>query len=153
MLHNEYAGQDCSAARALEAVGERWTLLIVRDLLRGPARFGELERRLGVSKNVLTNRLEKLVALGIAERVPYDPARDWARYELTSKGRDLFPVVHALIAWGDAHLAPDGPPVTLEHACGHPAGHRVVCGACGDEVSAGTVRAVARRGFSPSPSR
>lgn len=146
MLRSEYVGQECSVARALEAVGERWTLLIVRELLRRPRRFAELERRLGIAKNVLSARLDKLVALGIVERVPYSAARDWNEYHLTAKGRDLFPVIHALMAWGDAHEAPDGAPAVFEHACGHPAGHKVVCEACGEEVTARDVRAIAGPG-------
>ena len=139
MLGTEYTGQTCSVARALEVVGERWTLLIVRELLLKSRRFSDLERRIGVSKNILSNRLDKLVRLGVVEAVTYEDARDWCRYELTEKGRALYPVISALMAWGDAYDAPDGPPAIVEHACGHPAGHRLVCEACGEPVDAHNV--------------
>ncbi len=142
MLGAEYADQNCSIARALEAVGERWTLLIIRELLLKGRRFSDLERRLAVSKNILGNRLAKLVALGIVEKVSYEMARGWNRYQLTDKGFALFPVIGALMAWGDAYDAPDGPPAIVEHACGHPAGHKIVCETCGEPVDAHTVQVV-----------
>lgn len=148
MLNSDYTGQNCSIARALEAVGERWTLLIVRELLRRPHRFAELERKLGIAKNVLTNRLEKLVDLRIVERTPYTEARDWNDYRLTRKGKDLFPVISALMAWGDRYLAPDGPPVIFEHDCGHATGHKLVCAYCGDDVVARSVKVIAGPGAS-----
>lgn len=140
MLNSDYRGQSCSIARALENVGERWTLLIVRELLRRPHRFAELERKLAVAKNVLTSRLDKLVKLEIVEKVPYTEARDWNDYRLTRKGQDLFPVISALMAWGDKHEAPNGPPVVLEHECGHAAGHKLVCAYCGDDIVPRAVR-------------
>jgi DNA-binding HxlR family transcriptional regulator len=134
MLKNDYDGQDCSVARALEVVGERWTLLIVRELLKQPSRFLELERTLGIAKNVLTNRLEKMVALEIVEKTSVSETRDWGEYRLTARGRDLFPVINALMAWGDTYAAPNGPPLLLVHKCGHLAGHRVVCECCGEDL-------------------
>ena len=146
MLNSEYTGQNCSIARSLEAIGERWTLLIVRELLRRPHRFAELERKLGIAKNVLTNRLDKLVDLGIVEKAPYTEARDWNDYRLTRKGKDLFPVISALMAWGDRYRAPDGPPVIFEHECGHAAGHKLVCAYCGDDVVPRAVKVIAGPG-------
>lgn len=140
VLQSDYRGQSCSIARALEDVGERWTLLIVRELLRRPHRFGELERKLGIAKNVLTTRLDKLLELQIVEKVPYTESRDWNDYRLTRKGKDLFPVISALMAWGDKYEAPDGPPVILEHECGHAAGHKLVCAYCGDDIVPRAVR-------------
>lgn len=148
MLKSDYFGQNCSIARSLEIVGERWTLLIVRELIRRPRRFAQLERSLGIAKNVLTARLEKLVELAVVEKVPYSNRRDWNEYRLTAKGRDLFFVVNALMAWGDVYEAPHGPPAVVEHACGHPAGHKVVCEGCGGEVTPTNVRIVAGPGFS-----
>lgn len=147
MLGSEYTSQDCSIARALEAVGERWTLLVVRELLRRPRRFVELERSLGIAKNVLAARLDKLVALGVAERAPTEDSGGWSAYRLTDKGLDLFPVVSALMAWGDAHFAPQGAPAVLEHVCGRAAGYRLVCTACDEPVDATTVRAVPGPGY------
>lgn len=148
MLVSDYKGQNCSVARALEVVGERWTLLIVRDLLAaGPLRFGELQHNLGVARNVLTDRLEKLVALGVIERHRYSEAREWYRYQLTEKGRELYPVISALMAWGDRHAAPDGPPAVIRHVdCGHPAGHAVVCAHCHGDLDARSVRLTAGPG-------
>lgn len=146
MLKNDYEGQNCSIARSLEAVGERWTLLVVRELLRRPHRFAELKGRLGIATNVLTIRLDKLVNDGIVEKVPYTEARDWNDYRLTRKGKDLFPVISALMAWGDKYEAPDGPPVIFRHECGHSAGHKLVCAHCGERVSPRAVRVVAGPG-------
>jgi DNA-binding HxlR family transcriptional regulator len=146
MLKSDYTGQNCSIAKSLEAVGERWTLLIIRELLRRPHRFAELEGRLGIAKNVLTDRLHKLVDLDIVEKAPYTEARDWNDYRLTRKGKDLFPVISALMAWGDKYDAPNGPPVIFEHECGHAAGHRVVCEHCGGGVVARAIRVTAGPG-------
>ena len=159
MLKNDYSDQDCSIARALEVVGERWTLLIVRELLKRPSRFLELQRALSIAKNILTNRLEKMAALGVIEKAPVVEGRDWGEYRLTSKGLGLFPVVNALMAWGDAYFAPDGPPVVLAHKCGHAPGHKVVCQCCGEELHPEDLRMVdtsasgARRGQGPSASQ
>jgi DNA-binding HxlR family transcriptional regulator len=147
MLKSEYSGENCSVARALEIVGERWTLLIIRDLLSGPHRFAELQRKLGIAKNVLTVRLQKMVDEGIVEKTPYTGARDWNDYRLTRKGKDLFPVLNALTAWGDRYAAaPGGPPLIFEHECGHAAGHRVVCAYCGDDIIPRTIKVVAGPG-------
>ena len=142
MLDNNYNGQNCSAARALEVVGERWTLLIVRELFVRPRRFAEIQRELGIAKNVLTARLAKLVELEIVEKQPYTEARDWNDYRLTRKGADLFPVLNALMVWGDRYAAPDGPPLILQHECGHAAGHRLVCAYCGDDIILRTIEFV-----------
>ena len=146
MLNSDYTGQNCSIARSLEVVGERWTLLIVRELMRRPHRFAELERTLGIAKNVLTTRLGKLVEQGIVEKVAYTEARDWNDYRLTRKGKDLFPVISALMAWGDRYKAPNGPPVIFEHECGHAAGHKLVCAYCGDDIAPRSVRVIAGPG-------
>ena len=134
MLRSDYIDQNCSVARALEVVGERWTLLIVRELLLAPRRFSELQRRLDAPKNVLTVRLEKLVSAGVVEKTEIDRVRDWNAYSLTKKGLDLYPVVGALMNWGDAYAAPEGPPVVVRHECGHTAGHRLVCEGCGEPL-------------------
>ena len=146
MLKNDYAGQNCSISRALETVGERWTLVIIRELLRRPHHFADLHEKLGISRNVLASRLEKLVELGVVEKVLYTDSRDWYNYQLTRKGRDLFPVINALMAWGDKYDAPNGAPVIFEHGCGHAVGHRLVCEHCGGDVSVGSVRAIAGPG-------
>ena len=120
MLGRTYEAQNCSAARALELVGERWSLLIIRNaLFAGHARFGEFQRSLGVAPNILTARLDSFVQAGLMERRRYSEHLDHYEYLLTSKGRDLAPVIVALSAWGDQYAAPNGPPIIYEHAvCG-----------------------------------
>jgi DNA-binding HxlR family transcriptional regulator len=105
MLKRHYDGQEaCSVAQTLEVIGERWTLLIIRDAFLGLKRFDDFQESLGIARNVLSDRLRRLVDEGIFERVPY--AERPARYEylLTEKGRDLFTALNALRQWGDEHL-------------------------------------------------
>ena len=112
----------CSVARTAGVVGDGWTVLVLRDLFNGVRRFDDLACHLGVARNVLTRRLAALVDEGVVERVPYrEPgARERHEYRLTPAGRDLRPVLLAMLAWGDAHRAgPEGPPVRVEHpGCG-----------------------------------
>ncbi|HEU5212431.1 MAG TPA: helix-turn-helix domain-containing protein [Gaiellaceae bacterium] len=112
MLKRDYDGQNCSIARTLEIVGERWTLLIVRDAYLGRRRFDEFQESLGISRNVLAERLKRLVDDGILERVPYQehPAR--YEYRLTQKGRDLRVALTALRQWGDTYIS-EKPPTLL----------------------------------------
>src|SRR5688572_16684286 len=105
-LGTDYAGQTCTIARALEVVGERWTLLVVRDLFFGVRRFGDLQAHLDIPRAVLSARLTGLVEHGLAERRPYRPGRD--EYVLTPRGEELWPAVHALARWGERHFAPGG---------------------------------------------
>jgi DNA-binding HxlR family transcriptional regulator len=109
VLKRNYEGQVCSIARTLELVGERWTLLIVRDLFLGLTRFDEFLDSLGIASNVLTDRLNRLVDEGIVERVPYSDRPQRFEYRLTPKGRELRLTLLALMQWGDMHLS-DKPP-------------------------------------------
>ena len=97
----------CSVARTAEVVGDGWTVLVLRDLFNGVRRFDDLAAHLGIARNMLTRRLAALVEEGIVERVPYrEPgARERHEYRLTAAGRDLRPVLLAMLAWGDAHRA------------------------------------------------
>ncbi|PWB95037.1 winged helix-turn-helix transcriptional regulator [Methylosinus sporium] len=113
MRNEQFPDQACSVARALEIVGEWWTLLLIREAFLGTRRFGEFERNLGVAKNVLSERLSKLVACGVLERVDVPGRGNPRDYRLTEKGRDLFPVLVALMQWGDRWAAPAGPPLRL----------------------------------------
>jgi DNA-binding HxlR family transcriptional regulator len=151
MLHDRYEGQLCSIARALETVGERWTLLILRDLFLGLRRFEELQADLGIARNVLTARLEKLVGEGVVERHPYSQRPPRHEYRLTDKGRDLWPVVLSLAQWGDRHApAPGGPPTVFEHAgCGGAVDAHRLCARCGAALEIGDVRALPGPGASP----
>jgi DNA-binding HxlR family transcriptional regulator len=109
MLKRDYQGQVCSIARALEVVGDRWTLLIVRDVAFGLRRFDELLDSLGVASNVLADRLNRLVAEGVLDRVRYSERPERFEYRLTSKGGELGVALLALMQWGDRHLS-DKPP-------------------------------------------
>lgn len=102
MLKRDYEGQNCSIARALELVGERWTLLIVRDAFLGLKRFDQFQDSLGIASNVLTSRLDRLVEAGVFERVRYQERPDRYEYELTKRGRELRTPLLALMQWGDA---------------------------------------------------
>jgi DNA-binding HxlR family transcriptional regulator len=107
MLGKDYERQDCSIARALEVIGERWTLLIVRDAFYGVRRFNDFQAHLDVPKAVLSDRLAGLVDDGILERRP-DPDHSGRHlYELTQAGRDLWPVLHSLLVWGGRHRYPN----------------------------------------------
>jgi DNA-binding HxlR family transcriptional regulator len=109
MLKREYEGQNCSIARTLEVIGDRWTLLIIRDVALGHRRFDEFLASLGIASNVLADRLSRLVAEGILERRPYSGRPERFEYHLTKKGRELGVPLLALMQWGDRHLS-DKPP-------------------------------------------
>jgi DNA-binding HxlR family transcriptional regulator len=112
MLKRSYEGQNCSVASALEVVGERWTLLIVRDVFLGLCRFDQFQESLGIARNVLTDRLNWLVDEGILERVRYSKRPERYEYRLTQKGRDLLLPLTALLQWGDKYLN-EKPPTLL----------------------------------------
>ena len=112
MLRNDYEGQDCSIARALEVVGERWTLLIVRDAFLGLRRFDQFQESLGIARNVLTDRLGRLVEEGILDRVRYSERPERYEYRLTPKGRDLGIALAGLRQWGDKYLSDQPPRIT-----------------------------------------
>jgi DNA-binding HxlR family transcriptional regulator len=118
VLKREYEGQNCSIARALEVVGERWTLLIVRDAFLGVRRFDEFQESLGVARNVLTDRLTRLVAEGILERVRYSERPERFEYRLTPKGRELNVALAGLRQWGDKYLSEKPPRVLRRRADG-----------------------------------
>ena len=144
MLGNTYGSQNCSAARTLELVGERWTMLIVRDAFLGVRRFDDFQRSLGVARNVLNTRLQRLVEAGILERRRYQerPARH--EYRLTEMGRDLWPAVVALMQWGDRWLASEtDAPMAIEHrGCGGGVSARRTCTTCGAELEVHDVRVI-----------
>ncbi|MDQ6815844.1 MAG: helix-turn-helix transcriptional regulator [Actinomycetota bacterium] len=112
MLKRDYEGQNCSIARALEIVGERWTLLIVRDAFLGLRRYEQFQTSLGIARNVLTDRLHRLVEEGILERAPYSTRPERFEYRLTRKGRDLQIALAGLRQWGDKYLSDKPPRIT-----------------------------------------
>jgi len=138
--------RECSVARTLEIVGEKWALLAVREVFLGNGRFDEMVRRTGAPRDTMAARLRALVGSDILERRQYSehPAR--FEYHLTQAGRDLYPVILTLMRWGDRYLAgPKGPPLTLEHTCGHELSARLVCEACGEPVVASETKPVRNR--------
>ncbi len=144
MRRSSFAGMECSIARTLEVVGEWWTLLVLREAFRGVRRFDELQDGLGIARNILTARLRTLEAHGILERHRYQERPARFEYRLTQKGLDLYPVLVALMQWGDRYVAgAAGPPVTLVHkGCGHQANPVLACAHCGEPVTARDMRAV-----------
>lgn len=149
MLGKLYEGQNCSVARTLEVVGERWSLLIIRNaMFLGMTRFMDFQRSLGIAPNILTKRLGEFVESGLMDLRPRENGRN-AEYVLTPKGRDLQPVVMALSDWGDRWAPADGPPVTYTHDdCGGHVVLRATCERCGkdpapDEVLRGAPSKIA----------
>jgi DNA-binding HxlR family transcriptional regulator len=131
---------NCSVAQCLDVVGEWWSLLIVRDAFLGVKRFDDFQARLGISRNILIDRLNRLVENDVLVRVPYQDHPPRSEYRLTDKGRDLWVVVTAMRQWGDRWAAPDGPPLKMRHtACGRIVKMVPVCSHCGEHLD---VRAV-----------
>ena len=147
MLGNTYESQRCSIASALEVVGERWSLLILREVFLGVHRFDEIQADLGIARNVLNTRLRRLVEQGVLEKRLYQERPPRYEYVLTGKGLDLWPAMVALMQWGDRHMAPGGPSVLLEHRdCGGRVDDHRICDACGEPLTLADVRAVAGPG-------
>ena len=126
----------CSVGRAMEILGERWTMLIMREAFYGVRRFSDMQRNLGIARNILSTRLQSLVGAGIFERKLYQEEPERYEYKLTQAGRDLYPAIVTLMRWGDEHLQGElGPPVVLRHnLCGHEADPVLVCSHCREEL-------------------
>ncbi len=137
MKWHELSEQPCSVARSLAVVGDRWTLMIVRDLFLGATRFEQLRRSLKISRTVLTDRLNLLEAEGVVKKRPYQEKPTRYRYLLTPKGMDLYPVIMTLVHWGDKHYAGEnGPPVLYQHrTCGHDFTPVLTCSECNGELT------------------
>jgi DNA-binding HxlR family transcriptional regulator len=149
MLGNCYENQRCSMAAALEVVGERWSLLIVRDILLDLRRFDQIQADLGIARNVLQARLERLLEQGVVEKRLYQERPPRYEYRLTDKGLDLWPTIVSLMQWGDRHAAPLGPPLVLEHrGCGGAVDEHRICAACGARLTVRDARAVPGPGAS-----
>ena len=148
MLPRTYENQVCSVARALEVLGDRWTLLVLRDAFSRVRRFEDFQRSLGVARNVLTDRLNRLVDEGILKRVPYQERPVRFEYRLTEKGRELWPVMMTLMQWGDRNYTePGGPPVVVRHRdCGGEVTGHLSCSKCGAELGPYDVEATAGPG-------
>ena len=136
MRWDEIRGMPCSVARTLSVIGDRWTLLVLRDAFLRTRRFEDFQRSLRITRHLLAGRLRKLVEAGILERVRYQEKQARYEYKLTEKGRDLYPVIVSLLRWGDRWMSDEsGPPLTLRHkACGHTMHPTLVCPGCGEPV-------------------
>lgn len=145
MKRASFEDVDCSVAQTLEQVGEWWTLLIVRDLFRFKDlhRFEEIQADLGIARNILSDRLNRLVESGIVEKRRYQERPERFEYHLTQKGIDLMPVIVTLMAWGDKYGEWDaGPPVVLHHRdCDHDTHAVIACAHCGDPLTPHNLRA------------
>jgi DNA-binding HxlR family transcriptional regulator len=141
-----FADWPCSIARSVDLLGDWWTPLVLRETYLGVRRFEDFQRNLGIGRNILTQRLNRLVEEGMLARRPYQERPVRHEYVLTDKGRDFYPVMAAMQAWGDRWLAgAEGPPVVLHHRrCDHDMEAEVVCSHCGEPISVRDVRA--RRG-------
>lgn len=126
-----WSAENCTLGRAMEILGEKWTILVLREVFVGIRRFEDMRVRTGIPRQVLTNRLAALVGHGILRRHPYQEPGERVRdeYRLTEKGFDLYPVLVAILAWGDRYLGdPDGPPLALAHRdCGAPVSAELRC--------------------------
>ena len=132
---------ECSIAATVDIIGDRWSLLILRNIFRGGRRFSEIQADLGVAKNLLSDRLSKLVDHGLLERVQYQERPVRYQYRLTAKGADLSPALIALMGWGDRWYADQGAPTVLVHQeCGQPLTQVVSCPTCDETVTPGQIR-------------
>jgi DNA-binding HxlR family transcriptional regulator len=138
VLRRDYPGLDCSVAKALEVIGERWSLLIVRAVMHGDRRFGEMQGSLGIARNVLSARLERLIEEDILERRAYQESPPRYEYFLTQKGLDLWPALIALLHWGERYSpGPDGVRRLIVHKeCGGEVSERGICESCGKVLHA-----------------
>lgn len=132
MKWNDLEQERCSVARTVWVIGDRWTLLVLRDCFLGIRRFAEFQQRLGISKPMLANRLQGLVDEGVLKKVAYQEAPPRHEYRLTPKGLDLHPILMAIVHWGDMHMAGDeGRPLRHRHTrCGHLFDPVTVCSKC-----------------------
>lgn len=150
MKHATLLDENCAVARSSGIVGERWVWVILRQAFNGARRFEDFQRGIGLARNVLTDKLNTLIEHGILERRPYaeHTARELNEYRLTEKGRELFPIYAALMAWGDRWTGLPAPPVDLLHKpCGHRMTARVVCSHCGEDLDARDTEPVVGRGL------
>jgi DNA-binding HxlR family transcriptional regulator len=138
---NAVADQNCSVARTIAVIGDTWTLLVIREAFFRVRRFDQMQRNLGIARNVLADRLQSLVGHGILERVQYQDRPPRYEYKLTQKGLDLYPTLVSLMQWGDKYASEAGAPVELVHRdCGHVTHPVLSCSHCGEELEPRRVR-------------
>jgi DNA-binding HxlR family transcriptional regulator len=152
MAKQAFTDISCSIARAVDVIGRRWTPLIVRDLFAGMSKFEDIRRDLGIASNVLADRLAELEQYGIVVRRQYRSAPARYEYVLTEMGRDVYPVIVALLAFGDKWLAPEGPPTLVVHSdCGNVTTAKTVCAQCGGDLNADNAIHAPGPGAKPGP--
>ena len=151
MRWDALAKETCSVARTVSVIGDRWTLLILRDCFLRVRRFEAFQERLGVTRHILADRLRKLVKAGVLAKIQYQTRPRRYEYRLTQKGLDLHPVLMTLVHWGDVHMAGrKGRPIIHEHTrCAHSFDPLLTCSACGEEVTAKEVRVRPGPGAAP----
>jgi DNA-binding HxlR family transcriptional regulator len=140
--YRPFEDQNCSVAAALAIVGERWTLLVLREVLLGHRRFQEIKRNTGIATNILTDRLATLVEHGVLERRLYSEQPESHEYVPTAKALDVRPILVGLMQWGDKYVnAESGPPRVYVHtACGHDADPFLGCAHCGQAIDYGELK-------------
>lgn len=149
MKWQDVGEQPCSVARALSVIGDRWTLLILRNAFMGIRRFDDFQANLGVTRHLLSDRLKRLVEVDILKKVAYQERQQRFEYRLTEKGRDLYPVLLSLVKWGDQWMDQGlGAPIEYVHqACDQKFTPVLVCSECGEPVTARNVTPVIGAGF------
>jgi DNA-binding HxlR family transcriptional regulator len=145
MRWKELNQERCSVARTIAVIGDRWTLLILRDCFLRIRRFDEFEERLGITRHVLADRLKKLVARGVLKKIPYQQNPVRHEYRMTSAGLDMYPVLCSLRHWGDRYAAGrSGPPLLFRHRdCGHVFDPVMTCSGCGEPIDPRAVEVLA----------
>src|SRR3954468_4626618 len=152
MRHTEIDELECSVARSWQVLGERWTMLVLREAFNRTRRFDDFQSHLGIARNVLTDRLARLVDEGILERRQYQERPVRYEYRLTEKGLDLYPVLVAIMRWGDRWKSDEKPPVRLVHnLCDHEIDATFVCAHCGEELHPREVTAFPNLGVAIDP--
>lgn len=144
MPAENHLGEAVTAQQALSLLADRWSFLIIREAFSGVHRFGQLQRNLGIARNVLSGRLSKLVGHGLLERVRYRTEPDWFEYRLTERGLDLYPAILAFFRWADIHFGDPGrPAMSIRHrACGELTQPLLVCSHCREPLGAKDVEIV-----------
>ncbi|SFM43443.1 winged helix-turn-helix transcriptional regulator [Marinobacter zhejiangensis] len=135
--------EPCSVARTLSVIGDRWTLIILRDCFLGVRRFEKFESRLGITRHVLTDRLKKLVQNDVLVKTPYQEKPRREEYRLTEKGLALHPVIMSLVHWGNTYMTDDehgAPLIHIHKSCGHRMSPVTTCSHCGEPVTARDIR-------------
>ena len=132
--------------RAVDVLSDRWTFLILRETYFGVRRYGQMQRNLGIARNVLADRLRQLVADGMLERVRYRTDPDWYEYRLTERGLDLYPVIVGLMRWAQRHLDADDSLELIHRSCGEPADPYLACSHCHEPLRARDVEPRVRSG-------